>query len=71
MLSKIFEFVIDAATLIFILGAGIAVGRLFSMFTERVGMYLRDKLPDNVYSVISIFFSLLIIVLVLYKVIVS
>jgi len=71
MLSKIFEFVIDAATLIFILGAGIAVGRLFSMFTERAGMYLRDKLPDNVYSVISIFFSLLIIVLVLYKVIVS
>lgn len=71
MLSKIFEFVIDAATLIFILGAGIAVGRLFSMFTERAGMYLRDKLPDNVYSVISIFFSLLIIVLMLYKFIVS
>ena len=71
MLIKIFEFVIDAATIIFILGAGIAVGRLFSMFTERAGMYLKDKLSDNVYSIISIIFSLLIIVLVLYKVIVG
>lgn len=71
MLSKLFEFVIGAAILIFILGAGIAVGRLFSMFTERAGLYLRDKLSDGVYSIISIVFSLLIIILVLYKVVVS
>lgn len=71
MLSKLFEFAIDTATSIFILGAGIAIGRLFSIFTESAGMYLRDKLSNNVYSIISIIFSLLIIVLVLYKVVVG
>ena len=71
MLIKIFEFIIDVATLIFIIGASIAVGRMFSMFTERIGMYLREKLPDKVYLAISIIFTLLIIALALYEVIVD
>lgn len=71
MLNKIFKVVLDAATLIFILGTGIALGRFFSMFTERAGMYLKEKLSDNVYSVISIICSLLLIALVFNKVIVG
>jgi len=71
MLIKIFEFVIDAATLIFILGAGIAVGRFLSTFTESAGKFIKDKMPDNVYSVISIITSLSLTVLLVYKIIVD
>ena len=65
------EFVLDAITLILILGLGIAAGKFFSIFTERAGIYLRKKMPEKVYSVVSLLISLLIIVLVMYKIIVG